>query len=47
MARTLGRSPGTIRNRLSLLYRRFGVRGQAELLDVLHTELGDAIAIGA
>lgn len=45
MARTLGRSAGTIRNRLSLLYRRFGVRGQAELLDVLHAELGDAIAI--
>lgn len=45
MARTLGRSPGTIRNRLSLLYRRFGVRGQAELLEVLHEELGDAIAI--
>ena len=47
MARTLGRSPGTIRNRLSLLYRRFGVRGKAELLDVLHAELGDAIAMGA
>lgn len=45
MARTLGRSTGTIRNRLSLLYRRFGVRGQAELLDVLHAELGEAISI--
>jgi PAS domain S-box-containing protein len=45
IARTLGRSPGTIRNRLSLLYRRFGVRGQAELLDELHAELGDAISI--
>ena len=45
IARALGRSPGTIRNRLSLLYRRFGVRGQAELLDDLHAELGDAISV--
>lgn len=45
IARTLGRSPGTIRNRLSLLYRRFGVRGQAELLDALHAEIGDAVPV--
>jgi PAS domain S-box-containing protein len=45
IARTLGRSPGTIRNRLSLLYRRFGVRGHDELLDLLHAEIGTAIEV--
>lgn len=44
IARTLGRSPGTIRNRLSVLYRTFGVRGQIELLELLHEQLGTACA---
>lgn len=46
MARALHRSPGTIRNRLSLLYRKFGVGGQIELLDRLHGRLGRVTPIG-
>jgi PAS domain S-box-containing protein len=45
MARALYRSQGTVRNRLSLLYRKVGVRGQIELLDLLHDRLGPAAPI--
>lgn len=47
MARALYRSQGTVRNRLSLLYRKAGVRWQLELLDLLHDRLGPAAPIGA
>jgi PAS domain S-box-containing protein len=47
MARTLGRSQGTIRNRLSVVYRKFDVHGQAELLDVLHDRLGPVLTMSA
>jgi len=45
MARALHRSPGTIRNRLSLLYRKVGVGGQIELLDRLHGRLGQVAPV--
>lgn len=40
MARAVHRSQGTVRNRMSALYRKVGVHGQIELLDQLRLCLG-------
>jgi len=47
MARALRRSQGTVRNRLSALYRKVGVHGQIELLDQLHDRLGRVAPVAA